>query len=114
MPYSIVSDLIHVKSNATIAQMLTIPQYRKKLKKALTPQRKSAVKKGKGKGKEMLIGATTSHTPIRCRGYVSNWSIEIIIDSGSSISIISKAFVDHMKRTSDKVSTRTITSIHGD
>jgi hypothetical protein len=27
MPYSIVSDLMHVKSNVTIAQMLTIPQY---------------------------------------------------------------------------------------
>jgi hypothetical protein len=84
------------------------------LKKALTPRRKSAAKKGKGKGKEMLIGATTSHTPMTCRGLVSNWSIELIIDSGSSISIISKAFADHMKRTPDKVSTRTITGIHGD
>jgi hypothetical protein len=55
------------------------------------------MKKGKGKSKEMLIGAIISHTPMTCRGFVSNWSIELIIDSGSSISIISKAFVDHMK-----------------
>ncbi|CAG8803684.1 24962_t:CDS:2, partial [Dentiscutata erythropus] len=56
----------------------------------------------------------SSYTPMMCKSQVSSWTIDIIIDSGSSISIISKAFVDHINRQPDRISTRTITGIHGD
>jgi len=106
MPYSIVSDLMHLKTNITVAQLLNLPQYRKELKKALTPKRRS-VKKGKDKGKDkdMIIGVASSHTPMMCKGQVSSWTIDIIIDSRSSISIISKAFADHINWQSDRLST---------
>jgi hypothetical protein len=96
MPYSVVSDMMHLKSNITIAQLLTIPQYQKELKKALTPKRRTIKRKGKGKDNEMLTGVASLHTPMMCKGQVSSWTIDIIIDSGSSISIISKAFADHI------------------
>jgi RNase H-like domain found in reverse transcriptase/Reverse transcriptase (RNA-dependent DNA polymerase)/gag-polyprotein putative aspartyl protease len=116
MPYSIVSDMMHMKSNITVAQLLNIPQYKKELKKALTPKRR-VVRKGKGKGKEikeMVIGMASSHTPMMCKGQVASWTIDLIIDSGSSVSIISKAFANHIHRSPDRTSTRTITGIHGD
>jgi hypothetical protein len=114
MPYSIVQDLMHVKSNVTIAQLLTIPQYRKELKKALTPKRSRPGKKKGDKGKQgILIGASLTHTPMICKGQVSMWTIEIIIDSGSSVSIISKSFADSIKRIPNKKSVRLITGIHG-
>ena len=40
MPYSIVEDLLHTKSNITIAQLLNIPKIRNDLKRAITPKRK--------------------------------------------------------------------------
>jgi hypothetical protein len=114
MQYSIVSDLAHVKSNISIAQLLLLPQYKKELKKALTPRRAKS-KKTKEKGKErMMVSAAATNTPMMCKGQVSSWTIDIIIDSGSSISIISKSFANHIKRSPDKTSTRAITGIHGD
>jgi hypothetical protein len=37
MAYSIVEDLLHVKSNITIGQLANIPKYRNELRKAITP-----------------------------------------------------------------------------
>ena len=40
MPYSIVSDLNHIKTNVTVAQLLTLPTFRNELARALRPRRK--------------------------------------------------------------------------
>ena len=49
-----------------------------------------------------------------CRAQVSGWTVDVIIDSGSSTSIISKGFLDHIKRKVTKSSTRKIIGIHGE
>ncbi|RHZ57430.1 hypothetical protein Glove_388g13 [Diversispora epigaea] len=56
----------------------------------------------------------STHTPMMYKRQVATWTIDMIIDSGLSISIISKTFADHIKRLPDRESTRTITGIHGD
>jgi predicted aspartyl protease len=103
MPFSIVQDIMHVKSNITVAQLLNIPQYRKELKKALTPKRsRPAKKKNTGKQKESMASISTTHTPMICKGIVNQWVIEAIIDSGSSVSIISKSFAERLGRSPNK------------
>ena len=115
MPYSIVQDLLHTKANITFGQLMNILPYKKDVKKALTPKRSRPIKKKTtGKQKDMIIGAALTHTPMICKGQVAMWVIDIIIDSGSSVSIISKAFADRIKRSPNKRSTRVITGIHGD
>ena len=59
MPYSIVEDLLHTKSNITIAQLLNIPKVRNELKKAITPKRK---RKAKDKEKEPGALLATTYT----------------------------------------------------
>jgi hypothetical protein len=122
MPYSIVQDLLHSKANISYAQLMNIAQYKKEVKKALTPKRSRPVRKKipvkqketNGKEKDMVLGVAFTHTPMICKGQVSMWVIDIIIDSGSSVSIISKAFADRIQRIPNKRSTRLITGIHGD
>src|SRR6185295_10110420 len=113
MLYSIVEDLMHVKSNITVAQLLNIPKIRNDLKKAITPKRK---RKPKDKEKELEINLATtySNTPMICKGQIGGWTVDIILDSGSSTSIISKKFLDHLKRKANRQSNRMITGIHGD
>src|SRR6185369_15634602 len=76
MPYSIVSDLLHLKSNITIGQLMNIPQYKNEVKKVLTPKQLRKFKNVKRKSKEMLMGAATSNTPMTCKGQVSQWVID--------------------------------------
>jgi hypothetical protein len=120
MSYSIVSDLLHLKSNITVAQLLNIPQFKNELKKALTPRRvrrskpRDPTQDKKGKKREMMVGAASTNTPMICKGQVGQQTINIIVDSGSSISIISKRFADYLKRKPNQASTKRITGIHGD
>jgi hypothetical protein len=97
MPYSIVEDLMHVKSNISIAQLLNIPKIRNDLKKAITPKRKRKPK-DKEKDIEVQLATTYNNTPMICKGQVGGWTVDIILDSGSSTSIISKKFLDHLER----------------
>lgn len=48
-----------------------------------------------------------------CKGQVSGWTVEIIIDSGSSTSIMSKRFMEYINRKPNRASERMITGIHG-
>jgi hypothetical protein len=114
MAYSIVEDLLHVKSNITIGQLANIPKYRNELRKAITPRRKRTPKEKKEKEEEALIGSTSySNTPMICKGQVGGWTVDIILDSGSSATIISKDFLDRLKKTPIRKSDRMITGIHG-
>jgi hypothetical protein len=115
MPYSIVEDLLHVKSNITIGQLANIPKFRNELRKAITPRRKRDPKKKEKKdGEEANLGSTSySNTPMICKGQVGGWTIDIILDSGSSTSIISKKFLEHLNKTATRKSDRMITGIHG-
>ena len=49
-----------------------------------------------------------------CKAQVARWKVEVILDSGSSISIISKNFMESIGRRIEKTSGRKITGIHGE
>jgi hypothetical protein len=48
-----------------------------------------------------------------CKAQVAGWKVEVILDSGSSISIVSKNFMESLGRKIEKPSERRITGIHG-
>ena len=93
--------------------MLNIPKIRNELKKAITPKRKRKPK-DKEKEPEANLATTYSNTPMICKGQIGGWTVDIILDSGSSTSIISKKFLDHLGKKSARQSNRMITGIHGD
>ena len=95
MPYSIVEDLLHCKSNITLGQLASIPKYKNELRKAITPRRK---RPPKPKEEVKAASASYSNTPMICKGQVGGWTVEIILDSGSSASIMSKKFMDHLQK----------------
>ena len=54
------------------------------------------------------------NTPMMCKVQVAGWKVEVILDSGSSISIVSKKFMESLGRRVEKQSERRITGIHGE
>jgi len=106
-PYSIVSDLLATRANITLGQLMAMPHYRSETRKALTPKRTRVVK---------MANHTTveGNTPMTCKAQVAGWKVEVILDSGSSISIISKNFMESIGRRIEKTSGRRITGIHGE
>ncbi|CAG8816646.1 23353_t:CDS:1, partial [Dentiscutata erythropus] len=53
------------------------------------------------------------NTPMICKGQVKGWTADIILDSGSSTSIISRKFLEHLGLQVTQKSERMITGIHG-
>jgi hypothetical protein len=80
-PYSIVADLLATRANITLGQLMAMPHHRSETRKALTPKRTRIVK---------MANHTTieGNTPMTCKAQVAGWKVEVILDSGSSISII--------------------------
>ncbi|KAG9294701.1 hypothetical protein G9A89_008180 [Geosiphon pyriformis] len=58
---------------------------------------------------------THSHniTPLICKAQVAGYFIDLILDSGSSVSVIAKYFLEAIGRKIDKPSTRPITNVYG-
>src|SRR6185369_10856300 len=106
-PYSIVADLLATKANITLGQLMAMPHHRSEIRKALTPKRTRVVKMANHT-------AIEGNTPMTCKAQVAGWKVEVILDSGSSISIISKKFMESIGRRIEKVSGRKITGIHGE
>jgi hypothetical protein len=118
MPYSIISDLMHTKAGISFEQLMSLPPFKNEVKKAITPRRKRAPKekgeKGKGKAEEANLGESSfRNTPMICKGQVKGWTADIILDSGSSTSIISRKFLEHLGLQVTRKSERMITGIHG-
>ena len=116
MPYSIVSDLMHTRANITFGQLMNLPPFKNETKKAITPKRKRIPKKDKEKEKENeahLGKSSYRNTPMICKGQIGGWTIDLILDSGSSTSIMSRKFLEHLGRQVTRKSERMITGIHG-
>jgi hypothetical protein len=116
MPYSIVSDLMHTKANITFGQLMNLPPFKNETKKAITPRRKRVPKEKKEKEKaaEANLGESSyRNTPMICKGQVGGWTVDIILDSGSSTSIMSRKFLEYLGRAVTRRSDRMITGIHG-
>ncbi|RHZ48323.1 hypothetical protein Glove_553g11 [Diversispora epigaea] len=60
LPYSIVSDLLAIRANITLGQLMAMPHYRSEIRKALTPKRTRIVK---------MVNHTIieGNTPITCK-----------------------------------------------
>ncbi|KAG9284332.1 hypothetical protein G9A89_007487 [Geosiphon pyriformis] len=94
-PYSVVKDLIKTPAHITFGQLMTHLQFRKNLYKSLIPKKKTP--------------KTNKHS-----SQVAGYFIDLILDSGLSVSVIAKHFLKAIGRKIDEPSTRPITNIHGD
>jgi hypothetical protein len=106
-PYSIVSDLLNTKANITFGQLMAMPPYRNDVRKATAPKRAKIAKVANHT-------KVDGNTPMMCKAQVAGWKVEVILDSGSSISIVSKKFMESLGRRVEKPSERRITGIHGE
>ena len=106
-PYSIVSDLLNTRANITLGQIMAMPPFRNDVRKALAPKRAKATKVANHTKIE-------GNTPMMCKAQVAGWKVEVILDSGSSISIVSKSFMESLGRRVERSSERRITGIHGE
>ena len=93
-PYSVVDDLANAPAKITFGQLFQLPQFRKDVRKALTPKRSKA----KGVHWASNKPENSRYTPIICKAECDGWKFDLIIDTGSSTSIISKEFMKHLKR----------------
>jgi hypothetical protein len=99
--------LLATRANITLGQLMAMPHYRSETRKALTPKRTRVAK--------MANHTTTEgNTPMMCKAQVARWKVKVILDSESSISIISKNFMKSIGRRIEKTSERRITGIHGE
>lgn len=109
--YSVTTDLLQTKANITFAQLLQSPIYRKELKKSITPRRRTTRQAHLGQGN---APENPTYSPLSCDAMVCGWRIHLIVDSGSSISVISKHFMESIARKPDTTSRRSVKDIHGE
>jgi hypothetical protein len=109
--YSIVNDLLSTKANITFAQLMANPTIRKELKKGLTPKRRPGAKVHLAESK---VPDNATFTPLTCQAQVYGWTIRLIVDSGSSISVISKQFLADIGHKVAGTSNKTVSDIHGE
>ncbi|KAG9305984.1 hypothetical protein G9A89_009308 [Geosiphon pyriformis] len=108
--YSVVKDLIETPAHITFGQLMTHPQFRKDLHKSLIPKKKTP--KTNKHSCQARLADNSNVTPLICKAQVAGYFIDLILDSGSSVSIIAKHFLKAIERKIDEPSTRPITNIH--
>ena len=102
-PYSIVKDLMHTKANITFRQLLGNPTYCKSARKSMVPKKRiPRVGKGVKRTKSSnLARSTKDTTPLTCKAKIAGYSFDLILDSGSFISVIVKPFLDAIAKKID-------------
>jgi hypothetical protein len=103
--YSIVEDMMHTKANITYGQLLGNLAIRKDLRKSLIPKKKiprstKAVKRARASHATI----TNETTPLTCTAKCAGYNFKLILDSGSSVSVISKHFLEAIARNIDEAS----------
>ncbi|KAG9291802.1 hypothetical protein G9A89_012087 [Geosiphon pyriformis] len=111
-PYSIVKDLMETPAHITFGQLMTHPQFRKDLHKSLIPKKKTP--KTHKHPHQVGLADNSNVTPLICKAQVAGYFIDLIMDSGSSVSVIAKHFLEAIGRKIDEPSTRPMTNVHGD
>ncbi|KAG9284311.1 hypothetical protein G9A89_007466 [Geosiphon pyriformis] len=111
-PYSIVKDLMKTPAHITFGQLMTYPQFKKDLCKSLIPKKKTP------KTNKCLcqvgLADNSNVIPLICKAQVAEYFIDLILNSGSSVSVIAKHFLKAISRKIDEPSTRPMTNIHSD
>ncbi|KAG9294818.1 hypothetical protein G9A89_008510 [Geosiphon pyriformis] len=111
-PYSVVKDLMETPAHITFGQLMTHPQFRKDLHKSLIPKKKTP--KTNKCPCQAELADNSNVIPLICKAQVAGYFINLILDSGLSISVIAKHFLEAIGRKIDELFTRPITNIHGD
>ncbi|KAG9299057.1 hypothetical protein G9A89_020370 [Geosiphon pyriformis] len=111
-PYSVVKDLMKTPAHIIFGQLMTYPQFRKDLCKSLIPKKKTP--KTNKRSRQAGLTDNSNVTPLICKAQVAGYFIDLILDSGSSVSVIAKHFLEAIGRKIDKPSTRPMTNVHGD
>ncbi|CAG8703864.1 9793_t:CDS:2, partial [Acaulospora morrowiae] len=110
-PYSIVSDLQNKPANITFGQLLKeIPTMRQELSKSLTKKR-TVRRKSK---MNVNIGAFQGSTALYCTATVYGTKIPLIIDSGSSGSVVTMQLLKKLRVTPERSSTIKMINVHGE
>ncbi|KAG9284527.1 hypothetical protein G9A89_014131 [Geosiphon pyriformis] len=99
-PYSVVKDLMETPAHITFGQLMTHPQFKKNFHKSLIPKKKTPK-------------TNNNVTPLICITQVAGYFIDLILDSGSSVSVIAKHFLEAIGKKIDESSTQPMTNVYG-
>ncbi|KAG9295909.1 hypothetical protein G9A89_006648 [Geosiphon pyriformis] len=111
-PYSVVKDLMETPAHIIFGQLMTHPQFRKDLHKSLIPKKKTP--KTNKCPRQAGLADNSNVTPLICKAQVAGYFINLILDSGLSVSVIAKHFFEAIGRKIDEPSTQPMTNVHGD
>ncbi|KAG9287831.1 hypothetical protein G9A89_017426 [Geosiphon pyriformis] len=111
-PYSVVKDLMETPAHIIFGQLMTHSQFRKNLRKSLILKKKTP--KTNKRPCQAGLADNSNVTPLICKAQVAGYFIDLILDSGLSVSVIAKHFFEAIGRKIDKPSTQPITNVHGD
>ncbi|KAG9301576.1 hypothetical protein G9A89_016646 [Geosiphon pyriformis] len=111
-PYSVVKNLMETPAHITFGQLITHLQFKKNLHKSLIPKKKTP------KTNKHLCQAGLANNSnvilLICKAQVAGYFIDLILDSGSSVSVIAKHFLEAIGRKINESSTQLMTNVHGD
>ncbi|KAG9306130.1 hypothetical protein G9A89_016034 [Geosiphon pyriformis] len=99
-------------AHITFGQLMTHPQFRKNLHKSLIPKKKTP--KTNKCPCQAGLADNSNVTSLICKAQVAGYFIDLMLDSGSSVSVIAKHFLEAIGRKIDEPSTRPMTNVHGD
>jgi hypothetical protein len=106
-PYSIIQDLKNQKADITFGQLLLI-----------APSVRTELVNGLRRSKEETSAFNEQHsnrtTALCCAASINGIPVTLIIDSGASGSVVSKAFIDEHGITIERPSDVTMTNINGE
>ncbi|KAG9305934.1 hypothetical protein G9A89_016587 [Geosiphon pyriformis] len=111
-PYSVVKDLMKTPAHITFGQLIIHPQFRKDLHKSLIPKKKTP--KTNKRPCQARLADNSNVTPLICKAQVAGYFIDLILDSGSSVSVIVKHFLEAIGKKINEPSTRPMTNVHSD
>ncbi|KAG9284781.1 hypothetical protein G9A89_003704 [Geosiphon pyriformis] len=111
-PYFVVKDLMEIPAHITFGQLITHPQFRKDLCKSLIPKKKTP--KTNKCPHQARLADNSNVTPLICKAQRAGYFIDLILNSGSSVSVIAKHFFEATGRKIDEPSTRPMTNVYGD
>ncbi|KAG9292142.1 hypothetical protein G9A89_005286 [Geosiphon pyriformis] len=111
-PYSVVKDLIETPAHITFGQLMTHFQFRKDLHKSLIPKKKTP-KTNKCLHQTELAN-NSNVTSFICKAQVAGYFIDLILNSGLSVSVIAKHFLEAIGKKINEPSIRPMTNVHDD
>ncbi|KAG9302190.1 hypothetical protein G9A89_020624 [Geosiphon pyriformis] len=109
--YSIVKDLMETPAHITFGQLMTHPQFRKDLCKSLIPKKKTP--KTNKRLCQAGLANNSNVIPLICIAQVAGYFIDLILNSGLSVSVIAKHFLEAIGKKIDEPSTKPMTNVYG-